>query len=47
VDSDCHLGRRNPYRLSTKKLFAEMAAMFPNKSSGVSRYAIEGWKHKN
>lgn len=26
------------------KLFAELAAMFPNKSGGISRYAIEGWK---
>jgi amino acid transporter len=26
------------------KLFAEMAAMFPEKSGGVSRYAAEAWK---
>ncbi len=25
-------------------LFAEMAAMFPGKSGGVARYAIEGWR---
>lgn len=25
-------------------IFAEMAAMFPDKSGGVSRYAAEGWK---
>lgn len=25
-------------------LFAEMASMFPGKSGGVARYAIEGWK---
>lgn len=26
------------------KIFAEMAAMFPRNSGGISRYAMEGWK---
>ncbi|MGK5173418.1 APC family permease [Geodermatophilus sp. CPCC 205761] len=30
--------------LLQNRLFAELAAMFPGKSGGVARYAIEGWK---
>ncbi|MFF5363784.1 APC family permease [Streptomyces scabiei] len=30
--------------LLQNQLFAELAAMFPDKSGGVARYAIEGWK---
>jgi amino acid transporter len=30
--------------LLQNRLFAELASMFPGKSGGVARYAIEGWK---
>ena len=31
-------------RLATVSMTLELAAMFPGKSGGVARYAIEGWK---